>query len=72
MVSYLDFTSFHQRTVKLLSGPLCVCARLERYKTEALQAEERVEWEKKGGGGSERRLKITVKLLLGSDLVTHF
>ena len=53
LVSYLDFTSFHQRTVKLLSGPLCVCARLERYKTEALRAEERGEWEKRGRGGGK-------------------
>lgn len=50
VVSYLDFTSFHQRAVQLLSGPLCICARLECYKTEALQAEEREEWEKEGRG----------------------
>lgn len=47
VLSYLDFTSFHQCTMKLLSGPLCVCTWLECYKTEALRAEEKG---KRGGG----------------------
>lgn len=38
--NYLDFPSFHKRTVKLLSGPLCISTRLKCYKTEALQANE--------------------------------
>lgn len=38
VVNYLDFTSFHQRTVKLLPGPLCICTRLKCYKTKALQS----------------------------------
>lgn len=40
VLGYLDFTSFHQRTVKLLSGPLCIRARLKRNKAEALRARE--------------------------------
>lgn len=43
--SYLDFTSFHQRTVKFLFGPLCICAHLKCYKTKTLRGEEtRGEW----------------------------
>lgn len=38
--NYLNFPSFHQRTVKLLSGPLCISARLKCYKTKALEANE--------------------------------
>lgn len=71
-MSYLDFTSFHQRTVKLLSGPLSICTRLECYKTEALQAEERGDMEKQKEGETERRLKIAVKLLLSSFLFISF
>lgn len=51
MVSYLDFTSFHQRTVELLPGSLCVCARLECYKTEALRS--------RGGSWEEKRKRLS-------------
>lgn len=40
--SYLDFPSFHQRAVKLLSGSLCISARLKCYKTKALKASEQM------------------------------
>lgn len=48
VLPYLDFTPFHQGTVELLSSSLRICARLERYKTEALQrgAQEKMEKEK--------------------------
>lgn len=39
VASYLDFTPFHQRAVKLLSGPLRIHARLECYKTKALRGD---------------------------------
>lgn len=71
-MSYLDFTSFHQRAVKLLSGPLCIRARLECYKTEALRGDgENGKKEKEGGGGSKRRLKKDVELLLSSFFVNN-
>lgn len=44
--SYLDLASFHQRTVELLLGPLCICAGLECYKTKTLRGKQG--W---GGGG---------------------
>lgn len=40
-VSYLDFTSFHQCTMKFLFGPLCICTCLKCYKTKTLQGKEK-------------------------------
>lgn len=38
--TYLYFTSFHQRTVKLLFGPLCIRTWFKCYKAKTLQAKE--------------------------------
>lgn len=55
---YLDFPSFHQRTVKLLSGPLCIRARLECYKTEALKANEQRREKSSNKAEAQKHLRI--------------
>lgn len=71
-MSYLYFTSFHQCTVELLSGPLCICTRLKCYKTKSLRAEMRGKWGVRGRPTKNRCLASADLIFLDLFNLNHF